>query len=116
MRTSRAWCHAVLAVAIAALSFGAIFTRLADAPAPVVAALRMSFSALMVSVASLASAKVRRELGALGRRDWGALALAGVFLALHFILWISSLSRTTVASSVGPGATGLPTSALRHSW
>ncbi len=32
-------------------------------------------------------------------RDWGWSALAGLFLASHFALWISSLSHTSVASA-----------------
>lgn len=41
-----------------------------------------------------------RELAAITRREWLQLVLAGIALALHFALWIASLSYTTVASSV----------------
>ncbi len=100
MNAGRATCHALLAGGIVALSFGAIFTRLAEAPPAAVAALRMAFSAVILAAPALGSARTRRELRGLGRREWCALGLAGSFLALHFILWISSLSRTNVASSV----------------
>ncbi len=100
MSPGRATCHSILGAGIVALSFGAIFARLADAPPSVVAALRMVFSALLVAAPALGSAATRRELRGLSRGEWGALALAGGFLALHFILWISSLSRTGIASSV----------------
>ena len=100
MNARRAEVHALLGAGIAALSFGAIFTRLAEAQPAVVAALRMAFSALLLAAPALGSARIRKELRGLSRGDWGALALAGGFLALHFILWISSLSRTGVAASV----------------
>lgn len=92
--------NALLGSGIAALSFGAVFTRLADGPPAAVAALRMVFSACLLVAPALGSARIRRELGSLNRGEWGALAAAGGFLALHFLLWISSLSGTGVASSV----------------
>ncbi len=100
MNARSAGVHALLGAGIAAISFGAIFTRLAEAQPAVVAALRMAFSALLLAAPALGSRRIRGELRGLSRRDWGALALAGGFLALHFILWISSLSRTGVAASV----------------
>jgi drug/metabolite transporter (DMT)-like permease len=100
MRTKRISSFVFLAAGIVAISFGAIFARLADAPAPVVAALRLGFSALLCLPAALASARTRRELRCLSGRGWAAIALAGIFCALHFTLWISSLSHTGVASSV----------------
>jgi drug/metabolite transporter (DMT)-like permease len=41
-----------------------------------------------------------RDLTRLGRREWLRLLLSGTALALHFGLWIASLSYTSVASSV----------------
>lgn len=98
--------YRALALGIAAISFGAIFVRLAAAPAPATAALRMAFAAIVLAPFALRSPRVRRELGALRARDGALLAAAGVFLALHFYLWISSLSRTGVASSVVIVTTG----------
>ncbi len=85
---------------IAAVSFGSIFARLAQAPAPAVAALRMVFSSLILLPFVLASAETRAELARVSRGDLRLLALSGLFLALHFFLWISSLSFTGVTSSV----------------
>jgi drug/metabolite transporter (DMT)-like permease len=89
-----------LGAGIVAVSFGAIFTRLAHAPAPMVAALRMIFSSLILMPFVLGSPRARRDLAGLSRRDLALLAVSGSFLALHFILWISSLSFTGVTSSV----------------
>jgi len=40
------------------------------------------------------------ELALLSRQEWRRLILSGAALALHFALWIASLSYTSVASSV----------------
>lgn len=98
--------YRALAVGIAAISFGAIFVRLAAAPAAATAALRMGFAALVLAPFALASPRARRELAALRPADAALLGAAGLFLALHFLLWISSLSRTGVASSVVIVTTG----------
>lgn len=92
--------YEALGVGIAAISFGAIFARLASGPATLVAALRMAFAVLMLLPLALASRRARRELAGLSKRDARLLVLAGSLLALHFILWISSLSFTGVTSSV----------------
>jgi drug/metabolite transporter (DMT)-like permease len=89
-----------LGAGIIAISFGAIFIRLAQAPASVVAALRMIFSSFILVPLVLVSPAAKRELSGLSRKHLLLLLLAGLFLALHFILWVSSLSLTGVTSSV----------------
>src|SRR5699024_11814639 len=44
--------------------------------------------------------KYRNELKAIKKKDWLLTTLAGIFLAVHFILWFESLNYTSVASSV----------------
>lgn len=88
----------VLIVGIVAVSWGSIFIRLAAAPALAVATLRVSWASLLF--APLVLAGPIRELAPLNRRDWSLLLLSGAALALHFALWIASLSYTSVASSV----------------
>lgn len=90
--------YAGLWIGVIAVSWGAIFIRLADAPALSVSAYRLLFGAL--PVAGFAIARRRRELARLSRSEWSLLALSGLALALHFATWIASLGRTTVASSV----------------
>lgn len=88
----------VLVVGVASVSTAAIFIRLADAPPLVIAAYRLLFaSALVVPAAWLWS---RRELRAMSRGDVRRTVVSGLFLALHFALWITSLEHTSVASSV----------------
>jgi len=87
----------VLAVALAGVSFGSIFVRLAAAPALAIALWRMTLaSAVVVPAALLAGRGARRAT----RRDWALAAAAGGLLALHFGTWITSLQFTSVAASV----------------
>jgi drug/metabolite transporter (DMT)-like permease len=85
---------------ILAVSTASIFIRVAQgyAPSLVIAALRLTFASLIL--APLALSKHRVELTSLKKRDSFLGLAAGIFLALHFATWISSLEYTTVASSV----------------
>lgn len=88
----------LLFVGIGAISCAAVLVRLADAPILVVAAYRLVIaSAVLVPVSFCNS---RHELVSLLTKAPGIVLAAGTFLALHFALWIASLSYTTVASSV----------------
>jgi drug/metabolite transporter (DMT)-like permease len=88
----------LLALGVVAISCAAVLVRLADAPPLAVAAFRLLLASLVLLPVGLAW--VRGEMVRLLRGDWRLLILAGVLLALHFVLWIASLSHTTVASSV----------------
>jgi len=89
-----------LTFGILAVSTAAIFIRFAQSEAPslVIAAYRMGLSALIL--APYAWLRHRQELRSLDRRSLALAALSGLFLALHFAAWITSLEYTTVASSV----------------
>jgi drug/metabolite transporter (DMT)-like permease len=90
--------YLTLFTGVAAVSFAAVFIRLADAPPMVIATYRLVIAAvIMLPVASFRSFK---DLGRLSKRDILLVALSGLFLALHFGLWITSLSYTSIASSV----------------
>ncbi|MEW6367310.1 MAG: DMT family transporter [Acidobacteriota bacterium] len=89
-----------LVIGIAAVSSGSVLVRFAQAEAPslIIAAARLALaSAVVVPLAWVAH---RREYRALARSEWALGALSGLFLALHFATWITSLELTTVASSV----------------
>lgn len=91
-----------LVVGVVAVSFAAIFIRLADAPPLVIAAYRMAIGAA-VTVALAGGVWWRGGLrGAPGltRRDLPLLGFSSLCLALHFWSWIASLDHTSVASSV----------------
>lgn len=87
-----------LVIGVLAVSTGAIFARLADAPALVIAAYRVGLAFLIL--APLAWFKARHEIIALSKRELMLAAVSGFFLAMHFATWISSLNYTSVANSV----------------
>src|SRR5690606_4938191 len=91
----------VLTAAVIAVSFAAIFIRLADAPAIVVALYRMLIASVVmlpVTLRALAATPIR------GKARLAPIA-AGALLALHFATWTGSRSFTTVAASVTLAAT-----------
>lgn len=93
-------------VAILAVSTASIFIRFAqrEAPSLVIAALRLTVASLIL--APVAITRYRSELNKLTGTDLLLGLLSGVFLAIHFATWISSLEYTSVASSVVLVSTG----------
>jgi drug/metabolite transporter (DMT)-like permease len=88
----------LLVIGVVAVGFAAIFIRYADAPSLSIAFYRNAFAAAVLL--PLAIARHPGEIRGLTRRQVGIAVLSGVFLALHFATWISSLVLTTVAASV----------------
>ncbi|ARD47414.1 DMT family transporter [Sporosarcina sp. P33] len=86
-----------IAIGVLTIGFSAIFVKLATADAGVIAFYRMFLSAVIMLPLFLLS--YRNEVKTLNRRDWIFTVSAGVFLAIHFILWFESLNYTSVASS-----------------
>ena len=90
----------VIIFGILAVSTGSIFVRFAQVHAPsiVIAAYRLGLATLFL--APIALVRYRSDIVSIRGRDrWFAIG-SGVFLALHFATWISSLEFTTVVSSV----------------
>jgi drug/metabolite transporter (DMT)-like permease len=83
---------------VVAVSWAAIFIRLAEAPALSISAWRLLLAAAPLAIFALL--RRRHELRRLTRGGLALLTLSGVALALHFATWIASLGMTTVASSV----------------
>ena len=102
MDKPRQFIHPVLAIAfgILAMASAAIFIRFAQqfAPSIVIAAYRLTLASLLL--VPIALARNRSELRNLERSQLAFGLLSGLFLALHFATWITSLAYTTVASSV----------------
>ena len=90
--------YSVLAIGVISVSFAAVFIRLADAPSLVIAAYRLCLAALIL--APFAVKLSGKELRKIPGRNLAMMLLAGGFLALHFGLWVTSLSYTSVATSV----------------
>lgn len=87
-----------LAIGLAAVSHSAILVRLADAHPVVIACGRLAVAALILC--PLAFALERRAWHGLPRGVVVRVGLAGLCLALHFVTWIASLDRTSIADSV----------------
>jgi len=90
--------YLVLALGVLAVSWAAIFIRIAAAPALVIGAYRLALASFILT--PLALWRNGEELLHLDGRDLRLVIASGVFLGLHFATWISSLTYTSVASSV----------------
>jgi drug/metabolite transporter (DMT)-like permease len=87
-----------LVLAVASVSLGSIFIRLAQAPPLATSLYRVGLASLVIAPFTLPGAA--RAWRSLGRRQRWLLVASGVALALHFAAWIASLAYTTVAASV----------------
>jgi len=91
----------VLAVGVLAVSFSAIFIRLAQTeeavPSLAIAAWRTTIATMVLL--PIALLRRRQELRGMKMADWLLAALAGLMLGIHFGTWITSLAYTSIASS-----------------
>ena len=94
--SGRAVPYVVLGIALLAVSNGAIFARLAAAPALAIAAWRVGLALLVV----LPLAVTAKLPGSPSRGAFACAVGAGALLAIHFATWIASLEHTTIARSV----------------
>jgi len=85
-------------VGVFAVSFSALFVRLATAPALIIATYRLLFTFLILAPYTLL--RHRSDLVTTSWRQRGLAAASGVCLALHLATWFLSLRYTSVASSV----------------
>ena len=92
--------YILILIGIAAVSTASLFIRFAQeyAPSITIAAFRLGLAALILLPYTIY--KYPQELRSLSRSDLGFALLAGLFLAVHFGVWITSLEYTSVASSV----------------
>ena len=90
----------VIIFGILAASTASIFIRFAqeEVPSLVIAAWRLTLASIIL--VPIAAFRHKKELLGLKRRGFLLALLSGVFLALHFATWITSLQYTSVASSV----------------
>lgn len=95
---SRLRVFAGLGAGVVVLSFASIIIRVTPAPSIVIAAGRLAVATLVLTPFYWARFPARRvELKGIPVLP---VLLSGVLLAVHFTLWIESLKRTSVASSV----------------
>jgi len=93
------YVYALLILGLASISVSAIIIRWAsaDAPGEALAVWRTVFASLLVLPFALV--KSRAEIRSFSTRESILIAIAGIFLGLHFVFWIGSLYHTTVASA-----------------
>lgn len=80
------------------MSFASILIKLTDAPSLVIATIRMCTASLVLTPFFWSRFNTFRS--ELRNVKWGLIVLAGLFLAIHFAMWIESLRHTSVPSSV----------------
>lgn len=91
--------YLILFSGVFALSTSAIFVKTAEAPSSVIAFYRLFLAALVLTPAFLLCPRSRREIRIIRGRSWAKILAAGLFLALHYVMWFESLRFTSVASS-----------------
>jgi drug/metabolite transporter (DMT)-like permease len=99
--------YGALAAGIVAVSLAAIFIRLAlnnGVPPQLVAGARLTIAALVLTPFALI--RHRDDLRQLTGEKLRLAAVSGVFLAIHFLSWISSIGHTSILISVVLVSTG----------
>ncbi|TQR38792.1 DMT family transporter [Brevibacillus brevis] len=91
--------YLALLIGVIAISSSAIFVKLSDAPAPIIATYRLIFSVLLTLPFLFWNRGALAEIGEMSKKVWLLCILSGTFLASHFLLWFESLNYTSVASS-----------------
>ena len=91
--------YLILFSGVFALSTSAIFVKLADAPSGVTAFYRLFLAALALLPFLLFRKEARAEVRGLSGGQWRKIIAAGLFLALHYVMWFESLRFTSIASS-----------------
>lgn len=86
-----------LAIAIASISFAAVFFRMASPTHPlVIAGTRLAIAAVILAIPTIRALRA----GRLPRRVRISAVACGLLYGVHFGTWVSSLTMTSVASSV----------------
>lgn len=88
----------VLLIAVISVSFASIFIKLCpDVPSITISFYRMAISGIIISFFAIGNLK---KILSMGKKLLILNIFSGMALGLHFILWITSLKYTSVASSV----------------
>ncbi len=96
-KNGRFYNVSVLCAGVFAVSWAAIIIRFTDAHPFVIAFYRLFFSVIILLPFLI---KNPGTFFKYTKREFAIVILSGLFLALHFIFWISSLFYTTVAASL----------------
>ncbi len=95
---NKSWAGLILGFGLIAISFASIFIKLCSAPALVIASYRLTIASLFyLGATRIKSGPIWATFSPPQRK---LAVLSGLFLALHFATWITSLKFTSVVSSV----------------
>lgn len=89
----------MILIGVFSISCSAIFIKFAEAPPIITAFYRMFFSVVILSPFILQGILHNRRSIGLTFKQIIISSIAGVFLALHFAFWITSLDYTSITSS-----------------
>ncbi len=78
-------------------SVSSIIIRFSKAPALAMAAYRMLFTIMMLSIPVFINN--RSEFKNINKKNYIMCAISGIFLAFHFAFWMQSIQMTTIANS-----------------
>lgn len=93
--------YAALSISIVSVSFAAILIKFCEPTPPLtIAFFRLLFTTLIILPFILLHKKTRLELLTISHSTLLSMTIIGFILAAHFALWITSLTKTSVASSV----------------
>ncbi|WP_432404141.1 DMT family transporter [Wukongibacter sp. M2B1] len=89
----------ILIIGVFFLSTSAIFVKVLDASATVIAFYRLFFSGLIMLPVVILNKRLRNELNSLTTKQYFLGCISGILLASHYVFWFESLNYTSVASS-----------------
>ncbi|HKL11328.1 MAG TPA: DMT family transporter [Clostridia bacterium] len=87
----------IILIGVFFTSFSSILTRISEAPSLAIATYRLGFTVLLI--APFFFSKHIYELKNMNKKTFMLCILSGIFLALHFASWISSIKYTSITSS-----------------
>jgi drug/metabolite transporter (DMT)-like permease len=87
----------IVLIGVIFVSFSSIFIRMSEAPSLIIATYRLGFTVLLLLPFVIKNKK--EELKAIDRKSFLTCFVSGIFLALHFATWITSIQYTSITSS-----------------
>lgn len=87
----------IVILGVVFVSFSSVITKSSKAPSLIIAFYRLGFTVLLLLPYFLL--KKSHELKKIDKKTFFFCILSGIFLALHFATWISSIKYTSIASS-----------------
>ncbi len=89
----------ILLVGVFFLSTSAIFVKVLNVSADMIAFYRLLFTSIIMLPIFITNKNLRTEIVSLSPKQYLLSGLSGLFLASHYVLWFESLNYTSVASS-----------------